>query len=509
MCFFYVNRSCGILLHIASLPCRYGVGQLGRPAFDFVDYLSAAGQTYWQVLPLVPTGYGDSPYQSCCSYAGSEYFIDLDTLAGRGLLLSDELAPCVTPADSRVDYESLFRTRIGVLKKAFARAGEDEAFAAFLAKGEYADYALFRALKEAHVHAPWNEWEDCYKFRDPAALADFAAAHAEDIKFWQWAQYEFFRQWSDLKKYANDRGVGIIGDMPIYVAYDSVECWTHPSLVKLDERLVPTVVAGCPPDAFCATGQLWGNPVYDWPRLKADGYAWWQARLQKCFAIYDVVRIDHFRGFDRYYEIPFGEPTAVNGKWADGPSTEMFRTIEAALGKMDVIAEDLGELDDSARAMFREVGYPGMKVLQFAFGSGDGNEYLPHNYADDNCVAYTGTHDNDTLMGFLSKLGDGKDGFRAALGRELAACGLAAAIGDDEGMADAIIRLCYASKAKCAIVPLQDWLKIGGEGRINMPSTLSADNWSYRVPANYAELAPSAVLREAAAEYNRIQLKSV
>ena len=504
-----MNRSCGILLHIASLPCKYGIGALGKPARDFVDYLAAGGQTYWQVLPLVPTGYGDSPYQSCCAYAGSEYFIDLDILASQGLLTAEELAACETDMSCRVDYAGLFNTRFDVLRKAFSRFDAGKDFEEFAEKGMFSDYALYRALKDAHGQKPWIEWEENYRFRDPSALAAFAAAHKTDLLFWEWTQYEFFRQWQELKTYANGRGIGIIGDMPIYVAYDSVECWTRPELVKLDERLVPAVVAGCPPDAFSATGQLWGNPVYDWERMAADGFAWWKNRLQRCFEIYDVVRIDHFRGFDRYYEIPFGETTAVGGHWAQGPSSAMFGEIENCFGKMEVIAEDLGELDDSAREMFRTVGYPGMKVLQFAFGSGDGNEYLPHNYTSDNCIAYTGTHDNDTLLGFISKLGDRKEDFRAALGRELAAMGQQADITNDEKMTDAIIALCYISKAKCAIIPLQDWLKIGGEGRINMPSTLSTDNWSYRVPAGYAEIAGPEVLRALAAEYNRIQLNSV
>ncbi len=501
-----MDRSSGVLLHIATLPGKYGIGQLGESSRKFVDFLSLSGQSYWQVLPLVPTGYGDSPYQSVCSYAGSEYFIDLDTLSAAGLLTAGELNDCTTPPDSRINYEWLYRTRFGVLRRAFSRFDRsDAAFAAFLKKGEYADYALFRAVKDFCGGRPWNEWPDELRFRDEAALSVFAAEHAEDLLFWQWAQYEFDRQWTGLRDYAHSKGIRIIGDMPIYLAYDSVECWKNPGMVKLNASLTPVVVAGCPPDAFCDTGQLWGNPVYDWERMKADGYAWWKQRLRKCFSLFDVVRIDHFRGFDRYYEIPYGEPTAVNGKWMPGPSAELFEEIEKDMGRIEVIAEDLGDLDDSARAMFARVGYPGMKVLQFAFGSGPDNEYLPHNYRDSNCVVYTGTHDNDTLMGFIKGLGGERARLSDAVSEELTACGLSMPLGTDEELCDAIIELAFASKAECAMLPMQDWLKIGGEGRINMPSTLSPDNWSYRMPATYTDGDAGRRMSALASEYGRRQ----
>ena len=499
-----MKRSSGVLLHIATLPGKYGIGQLGKEAYAFADFLSRAGQSRWQVLPLVPTGYGDSPYQSFCSVAGNEYFISLDRLYENGLLTGAELKKCETPLSSRIDYEDLYHTRYKVLRKAFSRFDRtDASFAEYIKKGEYADYALFRSLKDAHGGRPWNEWEEEFKFRHEDAIAEFSAEHEDDILFWQWAQFEFDREWSELKSYANGLGIEMIGDVPIYIAYDSSECWTRPSLVKLDASRTPVTVAGCPPDAFCETGQLWGNPVYDWERMKEDGWSWWKARMKKVLSLYDIVRIDHFRGFEKYYEIPFGEDTAVNGRWTVGPGAEFFRELERSLGKMEVIAEDLGALDDAAREMFAEVGYPGMKVLQFAFGSGEDNEYLPHNYKVDNCFAYTGTHDNDTLLGFIRKLGDGYPAFRNAVIKELETLGLPLPGEKDEEMCDSIIEMCYSSVAECAIIPLQDWLKIGDEGRINMPSVLSAVNWSYRIPADYASAALEKKMKELSEKYGR------
>lgn len=498
-------RRSGVLLHIATLPGRYGIGQLGEEAYAFADFLSGAGQSYWQVLPLVPTGYGDSPYQSFCSVAGNEYFISLDALASQGLLTKKELEKCVTPLSSRINYEQLYLTRYKVLRKAFSRFDtSDKAFVDFTEKGEYSDYALFRAIKDENGGKPWYEWETPLKFRHKEAIDEFAATHKIDILFWQWAQFEFHRQWSALRDYVHGLGIKIIGDVPIYIAYDSSECWTRPSLVKMDSSRRPVTVAGCPPDAFCEDGQLWGNPVYDWERMKDDGWSWWKARMKKVLSLCDVVRIDHFRGFEKYYEIPYGEPTAVNGHWTPGPGAEFFRELERSLGKMDVIAEDLGALDDDARKMFAEVGYPGMKVLQFAFGSGEDNEYLPHNYKDDNCVAYTGTHDNETLMGFLGSLGDGRESFRRALEKELDALGLPPSGESDEEMCDSVIEMCYSSVAECAIIPMQDWLKIGNEGRINMPSILSAANWSYRIPSDYADKELEDRIKALSAKYGRL-----
>lgn len=499
-----MKRQSGILLHIATLPGRYGIGQLGGSAYDFIDFLKECGQSYWQVLPLVPTGYGDSPYQSCCASAGNEYFIDLDLLKADGLLTEEELSACVTAYDDRINYEKLYYTRYGVLRKAFSRFDRnDETFRRFTEKGEYADYALFRTIKDSFGGIAWNEWQDDFRLRDEKTISAFKKSHADEILFWQWAQFEFHKQWSELKKRANDSGIKIIGDMPIYLAYDSVECWTRPEMVKLDKDLAPVAVAGCPPDAFCDTGQLWGNPVYDWEYMERSGFEWWIARLKKCFELYDVVRIDHFRGFDRYYEIPFGEETAVNGVWKPAAGRAMFKAAEERLGKMNVIAEDLGILDDSAREMFAEMGYPGMKILQFAFDGGDDNDYLPHNYKDGNCIVYTGTHDNDTLLGFIRKLGDRREYFAFALDRELERMNLPRCGGSDEEMCDSVIELCYASAADCAIIPMQDWMKTGEEGRINMPSVLSVANWSYRISPDYAKLGLQKRIKDLTERYGR------
>lgn len=500
----YMERSSGILLHIASLPTGYGIGQLGREAYEFVDFLECAGQSYWQVLPLVPTGYGDSPYQSAGSSAGNEYFIDLTSLAARGLLTKSELKGQATEASSRIDYERLFYSVVPLLKKAFARFDKsDKNFCTFVENGEYSEYSTFRAIKEHFGHVSWQEWPQEYRFRDGETLARFKKDHADDILFWQWCQFEFFAEWAALKAYANGKGIKIIGDMPIYVACDSVECWSRTELFQLDENLTPAVVAGCPPDYFSADGQLWGNPVYNWDVMKADGYKWWIDRLSACFKQFDVVRIDHFRGFDRYFVIPQGAENARTGEWRQGPSSAMFEEIERVTGKLPVIGEDLGLLDDSARAMFAKVGYPGMKILEYAFDD-PSNDYLPHNYKTENCVVYPGTHDNDTLVGFLDSMSwDERNTFRAAVLAEYAALGLTAEIENTDQLRAAVVRLGYESKAALVIVQLQDFLGIGGEGRINEPSTLSLKNWSYRIPKDYAAGGLAEAIRKLTKDTNR------
>lgn len=482
-----MERASGILLHIASLPSGCGIGQLGAEARAFVDFLALAGQKYWQVLPLVPTGYGDSPYQSCCSYAGNEYFIDLETLAARGLLTKKELAGQRTERSSRVDYENLFHTVTPLLKKVFSRFDRsDNNFKQFVESGEYSDYSLFRAIKQHFGHVAWNKWPDEYRFADKQTIKKFKAGHADDLLFWQWCQFEFSGQWAGLRSYAHTKGVRIIGDMPIYAAYDSVECWSRPELFQLDSDRAPTAVAGCPPDYFSEDGQLWGNPLYNWDAMKADGYAWWIARLKKCFGQFDVVRIDHFRGFDRYYAIPASATSAKEGKWMQGPSAGMFEEIGKTMGKMPVIGEDLGLLDDSARAMFDKVGYPGMKILEYAFDNPN-NDYLPHNYKTENCIVYPGTHDNDTLAGFIDGMSaDERNELRRAAEAEYSALGLTVEIGDADSLRTAIIRLGFESKASTVIVQMQDFMGIGREGRVNEPSTMSPLNWSYRIPSDYA-----------------------
>ena len=481
-----ITRGSGILLHIANLASNFGIGHLGNPSKKFIDFLHKSHQKYWQILPTVPTGYGDSPYQSCSSEAGNEYFIDLEDLFSNGLLTKEELDTCKTSVDSRINYENLFQTRFNILKIAFSRFNKsDKEFCDFVNKGDYSEYALFRSIKTAHNHKPWNEWSNEYKFRNQKALEDFKKNNENDILFWQWCQYVYAKQWKELLEYAHAHDVKIIGDIPIYVAYDSVECWTMPKLFKLDQDLNPIVVAGCPPDCFSQTGQLWGNPIYNWNEMAKDNYSWWKERFKKNFELFDIIRIDHFRGFDRYYQIKWGEPNAINGSWESAPSEELFVEIERDLGELNVIAEDLGILDDSARKMFANLGYPGMKILQFAFDYNSANEYRPHNYNNDNCIVYPGTHDNDTLLGYIQELPNRND-FVNAVRNELFIMGMDLPLDSDAEICDAIIALAFASKARLAIISMQDWLKIDNRGRINLPSTLSISNWSYRIPENYS-----------------------
>ncbi|MBP5649293.1 MAG: 4-alpha-glucanotransferase [Clostridia bacterium] len=477
-----MRRSSGILLHIATLPGDYGIGSLGKQAYFFADFLHKAGQSYWQILPLVPTGYGNSPYQSCCSYAGNEFLIDLDLLKEQGLLGEEDLSKAKSAPNSRIDYESLFQNRISLLKVAFSRLDKNNnEFLDFLKRGEYNDYSLFRAIKEQLGYIELSKWPDEYKHMDADAIKRFENSHKNDILFYQWTQFEFSRQWNALKSYVNSLGVKIIGDIPIYVSRDSVECWTQPELFKLDENLFPKTVAGCPPDYFSETGQLWGNPIYEWDKMKEDGYKWWENRMRRALKLYDVIRIDHFRGFDRFYEIPAYSPDARTGHWSIGPGASLFEILRGRISDAEIIAEDLGDLDDSCKRMFKEVGYPGMKVLSFAFDSDEHNAYLPSNFENDNSVCYTGTHDNDTLMSLIEHLGARREEFKRKVSIELAKNDLSLNLETNSQIADAIIELTLSSKSKVAILPLQDWTKTGSEGRINTPSTLSLENWSYRI----------------------------
>ena len=484
------QRYAGILLPITALPSPYGVGTLGAQARAFVNFLARAKQTVWQVLPLVPTGYGDSPYASSCAIAGSPYLIDIDELIAKGLVTKEEAEEysCAATEErvGRVNYEALFYRRIPLLKIAFSRFDRnDSAFKAFLREGEYADFAAFMALKEAHGWRALSTWEEKYRVRDKEVLDAFLSQNEDEILFWQFTQYEFFRQWEELKAYANVRGVEIMGDMPLYVSEDSTEVWAHPELFLLNGDGAPTEVAGVPPDYFSEDGQLWGNPLYNWEKMKEDGYAWWTARLQKALSMYDIVRIDHFRGFDRFYAIPAGSENARVGRWCDGPKEALFE------GKKDwkIIAEDLGILDDGVYRLMRNVGYPRMKVLEFAFDGNPGQEFKPSNYADDNCVVYTGTHDNATFIEFLQDLDtDARDVFYKDLVSE---CKKArkrfsycpCQINDVQTMQrarEATVRLAYGSSAKYVILPLQDLLGTGAESRMNTPGTLSDRNWSWR-----------------------------
>lgn len=406
-----MNRAAGILLPIASLPSNYGIGCFSQSAYDFVDWLKQAGQTYWQILPLGPTSYGDSPYQSFSTFAGNPYFISLETLVEKGVLTKAECDKAdFGSIDNDIDYEKLYINRYPLLRKAYERSdiSNNAAYQKFVAENNWwlSDYALFMAVKERFDGKPWTEWAEDIRLRWANAMDYYRRELYFDIEFQQYLQFQFFTQWNKLRAYANKKGIQIVGDIPIYVAMDSADAWAHPELFQLDGENMPTAVAGCPPDGFSADGQLWGNPLYRWDYHRQTGYDWWITRLWYCFQMYDVVRIDHFRGFDEYYSIPYGEETAVNGHWEKGPGIELFRTMERRLGRHEVIAEDLGYVTDSVRQLVRDSGFPGMKVLEFAFDSrdsGSANDYFPHNFTE-NSVAYTGTHDNETLVGWFHSI---------------------------------------------------------------------------------------------------------
>ena len=471
-----MKRSSGVLLPVASLPSKYGIGCFDRCAYDFVDQLVKAGQSYWQILPMGPTGYGDSPYQAFSTFAGNPYFISPDDLVKKGYLTEND---CIRAAEGtsgkEVHYDVLFQKRLGLLRKAYANSSieADVSYQAFVQKNSewLADYALFMAIKDNKSGKSYLEWEDAIRLRSPEAMVSYRNRLLEDVNFYQFVQYEFYTQWAALKKYANDKGISIIGDIPIYVALDSADTWAHPELFQFDENGLPTAVAGCPPDAFSATGQLWGNPLYDWEYHKKTGYAWWTRRMANCMKLYDVVRIDHFRGFDEYYSIPYGDKTAEFGHWEKGPGIDLFRTLEKNLGKLDVIAEDLGLLTDSVIEMVEESGFPGMKVLQFAFDENEDSPYLTHRY-ERNCIVYTGTHDNETTRGWFRNLSQHDRNFaKAYIGCE----------GKHETAAVwSLIRAAMSSVADRCVIPVQDYLCLGNEARINEPSTLG-DNWKWRM----------------------------
>lgn len=490
-------RGAGILLPITSLPSPYGVGTLGRAARDFVDFLSRSGQTYWQILPICPTGYGDSPYQSASSYAGNPYMIDLDELSAAGLLKPEEYREICWGEDERnVDYELLYHQRFDVLRIAAGRIEGElyRRFERFCAgqKDWLDDYALFMAIKSEEEGRSWQTWPEEVRLRKPEVLAALTEELQEEVCFWKQLQFLFFEQWAELKRYANERNIKMIGDLPIYVAEDSSDVWSHPEQFWLDENLTPVKVAGVPPDAFSEDGQLWGNPLYRWDFMKQDGYTWWKKRIAYQTEIYDVLRFDHFRGFDQYFAVPYGETTAKSGEWMDGPGIEFFRTMEASLGTLPVIAEDLGYLTPSVLKLLEDTGFPGMKVLAFAFDSRDtGFGYKPHCYTR-NCVVYTGTHDNDTILGW----------FETARPEDVRKTIAYFGLTEEEGYGRGMIRAAWASVADTAIIPFADLIGQGSEGRINTPSTLGG-NWTYRCLAEDFTDELATELKEAMELYER------
>ena len=467
-------RKSGILMHISSLPSKYGIGKMGKSAYDFVDFLVSAGVKCWQILPLSPTSYGDSPYQSFSVYAGNPYFIDFETLKREGLIKKSDYEDIKwQDNDHQVNYSIIYNNCFKVLRQAYKTYKRDisKRYKTFVEKNSswLDDYALFMALKFKNNGKPWYEWDKKLAMRDSNALKKASEELEKETEFFKFIQYKFFRQWSNLKKYANDKGVEIIGDMPIYVSYDSVEAWVSPELFQFDKHKKPKDVAGCPPDDFAVTGQLWGNPLYDWEYHKKTGYKWWIVRLQFSASIYDIVRIDHFRGFESYYAVPYGDETAENGEWRKGPGAELFKAAEKALGKLNIIAEDLGFITEDVYKMLADVGYPGMKILQFAFGEDSANEHLPHNFTSSNCIAYTGTHDNETLKGWVSSQSSDT----------LKYCMAYLGVKKKKDIPKNIIKQTWASVAQTAIAQMQDFLNSDASARMNTPSTLG-NNWQFR-----------------------------
>ena len=494
-----LKRGAGILLPISSLPSPYGIGSFGKAAYHFVDQLEEAGQKYWQVLPIGPTSYGDSPYQSFSTFAGNPYGIDLDRLVEEGLLEEEDL----TQIDwgelcFDVDYQKMYQNRYRVLKKAFYRCGklEKERIRKFCEREKewLPEYCLFMACKDYFGGIEWLAWEEDIRLREEKALAYYKELLKEKIEFWEFVQYKFDSQWNHLKTYANKKGIEIIGDIPIYVAMDSADIWANPTQYQLDETLHPIDVAGCPPDAFSDYGQKWGNPLYDWDAMKQDQFSWWKKRIAAASKRYDVIRMDHFIGMVRYYAIP-AEGVPVDGEFRQGPGMDLIEAIEEALGDSSMIAEDLGVLVPGVKETLEKAGYPGMKVLEFAFDGNTKNEYLPHCYGR-NCVVYSGTHDNETLLGYFDSLP--KKGFDY-LCRYVNTT-------DRKKLSREVIRLAYLSVADTVIIQMQDILEKDNSARMNLPSTIGT-NWRWRMKQGEFNAEKIAWLREMAEIYDRLPKK--
>ncbi len=528
------NKKKGVLLPVFSLPSKYGIGCFSREAKQFIDWLSQTGHSYWQILPLNPTGMADSPYQPLSSFAGNAYFIDPEQLVEQDLLLREELEDFYFGEDeTRVEYDELYESRMEMLRIAYRRfvreRAEEAEYRKFLADNAswLEDYAIFMALREEYgKELSWDEWPDPLRCRDEQELENVKEQFAEEFDFYRWTQYEFYRQWGELKAYANEAGVKIIGDMPVYVSYDSADCWADPDQFQLDEDLQPTMIAGVPPDQFAAEGQLWGNPLYDWEKMKKNGYRWWVSRIRQSFVMYDVIRLDHFRGYEAYYSCKADAPNGMNGIWRPGPGMDLFRQLEKTGIVSDArelserfIAEDLGFLTEGVHKLLADTGFAGTKVLQFAFDGDPENLYLPENYGE-NCVVYTGTHDNDTTAGWFRGLSQDE---RAGILQYLGYSGIdawwlvlesdaaivrgekpdaSALVHRDGGelsakagwhpgepvpdpavlVTDLLIETALDSRAKIAIIPLQDYLRMGSEARTNTPGTI-VNNWCVRIPA--------------------------
>lgn len=498
-------RAAGILLHPTSLSGPFGIGDLGKTAYEFVDFLAMADQTLWQVLPLGPTGYGDSPYQSFSAFAGNPFLVSPQRLVEDGYLPANIMDNVPNFPVTRVDYGPVIEYKNWILSQAhdhFLQHGQreqQEAYHTFCqANSEWLeDFALFMAVKQAHVEhegGVWNTWPEEIAFRDPAGITSWREKLAFEVDRYRFEQFLFFQQWQDLKSYANHKGIQLVGDIPIFVAFDSADVWSHPELFYLNDDGSPAFVAGVPPDYFSETGQRWGNPLYRWDKMSAQGYPFWKARLSSTLTLFDIVRIDHFRGFEAYWEIPAEEPTAVKGRWVKGPAKELFHSLQQSLGELPIIAEDLGVITPEVEALRDEFDFPGMKILQFAFGGTRSSEFLPHNYHTPNCVVYTGTHDNETTLGWFRNADEyEKDHVR----RYLAS--------DGRGIVWDLIRLAHMSIADMVVIPMQDLLELGNEARMNYPSKESG-NWQWRFPAGMLTQELAMRLREITNLYGRAPL---
>ena len=492
-----MDRASGILLPISALPSPYGIGTLGKAAYAFADFLHAAGQRYWQLLPLGPTSYGDSPYQSFSTFAGNPYFIDLDLLAEEGLLDKEDLAAADWGNDPRyVDYGKIYEVRFDVLRRAFLRGRERdrEAVERFQAEHPWLkNYALYMAVKAHFGMKSWLEWPDeAIRVRAPEAVARYEKELAEDVAFYTYLQYLFFKQWGELREYIHSLGIRIIGDLPIYVAMDSADVWAEPEFFQLGEGNIPTEVSGVPPDYFSADGQLWGNPLYDYDRMRQDGFGWWIRRVEGASRLFDVIRIDHFRGLESYWAVPYGAETAREGRWRKGPGMDLVGVLTQWFHGLDIIAEDLGFLTPEVHQLLRDSGLPGMKVLEFAFDAREPSNYLPHTY-ERNCVCYVGTHDNETVMQWREQADRADVTFaRKYLG-----------LNEAEGFHWGMIRGGMSSVADTFVAQMQDYLGLGAEGRMNTPGTLG-NNWRWRLLPGEASPALARKIRQYAHMYGRL-----
>ena len=489
-------RKSGILMHITSLPSPYGIGNMGKVAYEFVDFLCEAGQSYWQVLPLNPTGYGDSPYQAFSTFAGNHYLIDLDMLIQEKLLKQEEVdAVTWSREENRVDYGCMYENRTQILHLAFERFEPDRAFQEFVVENAdwLEDYALFMTMKEKYRGASWQNWSMSLMMRIPEMLQSYREELHDTLRFHYFLQFKFFQQWTALRSYANKKGIKIIGDVPIYVPLDSVDVWANPTLFQLDGNGYPTAVAGCPPDSFTEDGQLWGNPLYNWELMKETGFAWWIRRLSAAAKMYDVVRLDHFRGFESYWSVPAGDKTAAGGAWKKGPGLDYVCAIQTALPDLDFIAEDLGFVTPEVRQLQLESGYPSMKVLQFAFDSREESDYLPHTYPV-NSVCYTGTHDNMTAIQWLQE----------AAPEDVALAKAYLGLNEEEGFVWGMIRGVMSSVSRLCVIPMQDYLELGAFARINVPGMLSSANWTWRAGQGYIKETLTKRIFETTRKYGRL-----